>query len=300
MAAREYAVSGRTKDSPVIWFPREVEEAWEQKRNRGENASFIAGGTVIQMQREQGVPCPSHLISLENINEMNGIVRRGSYLRIGALNSLADVRKSHEVQQYFPCLAEAVRNIAAPAVRNRGTIGGNLMYEKGDTVPAFLVLDASVSYFYAGSPHTLPVLDFLENKVDGLVTAFWIPYPTNENRRSFSFYNKVGRRESFSLSVVNAAGRMELGEDGRVQKAALAAGGGNIPAQCLEEVKNRLCGSHLSLETLQELYSLMLDTFTPPSDDFFSAAYKQKTAANLILSQLYSNAERNGGKEKDG
>ncbi|SFL46383.1 FAD binding domain-containing protein [Salibacterium qingdaonense] len=293
MAVERYAGSVSHVDTPLIRFPRTLEEAWEKKQENGADASYIAGGTVIQMQRGQGYPCSPVLISLETIEGLKGITIHGDYLEIGPLTTLEACRRSPLLQQHAPCLVEALISVAAPGVRNRGTIGGNIMYGKGDTLPALLVLDASVSFFDNSGFQSLPLLSFVnkgETSPD-LLSGIKIPLPT-DTERTISFFKKTGRREAFSLSVINAACRLVLDEEKKVEEVRLAAGGANVPPQCLTEAENTLRGEMLSTKTLRNLHETLSASFHPSGDSYCSGRYKQKAAAHLILSHLYENMEQ--------
>ena len=49
-------------------------------------------------------------------------------MRIGALTTHAELASSPVVREQCPALAEAAGHVGDPAVRNRGTIGGNVAH----------------------------------------------------------------------------------------------------------------------------------------------------------------------------
>src|SRR5258706_326315 len=65
---------------------------------------------------------------------------------IGALVTHARIERSAEVRKHVPMLAEAVRHVAHPAIRNRGTLGGSLaLADPAAEYPAVAVaLDATI------------------------------------------------------------------------------------------------------------------------------------------------------------
>ena len=67
-------------------------------------------------------------------------------MRIGALTTHAGIERSAEIPKHVPLLAEAVRHIAHPAIRNRGTLGGSIaLADPAAEYPACLVaLDATI------------------------------------------------------------------------------------------------------------------------------------------------------------
>jgi xanthine dehydrogenase small subunit len=49
-------------NSPTVWLPDELEEAWQLKKQLGSEACYIAGGTLIQIDWGKGLAYPTHLI----------------------------------------------------------------------------------------------------------------------------------------------------------------------------------------------------------------------------------------------
>jgi xanthine dehydrogenase YagS FAD-binding subunit len=109
----------------VIRFPRTFEEALAAP------GAFRAGGTDLQDLRAEGLH-DGDLADLRDLEELRGVellVRDDSpaLLRVGAMTRLAELAASVEVTSGWPGLAEAAMATATPAIRNVGTVGGNLL-----------------------------------------------------------------------------------------------------------------------------------------------------------------------------
>lgn len=90
--------------------------------------TLAAGGTDLMPQLKQRLVAPEVLVSLNGVGELAGITAGADgTLRIGALTRLADVIASPLVQQHQPALAVAAARVASPQIRNRATLGGNLL-----------------------------------------------------------------------------------------------------------------------------------------------------------------------------
>jgi len=65
---------------------------------------------------------------------------------IKPLTTHTDILQSKVIQQFAPLLRQAVSTIGSPQIRNRGTVGGNIMNAAAcaDTVPPLMALDAMV------------------------------------------------------------------------------------------------------------------------------------------------------------
>src|SRR5215469_5074975 len=108
-----------------------------------EPASLLEGKAWFLLSISGSTP---QLIDIGGIAELRGIAVTASGMRIGAGTRHADLQRSGLVAQHAPLIAEAVPHIAHAAIRNRGTIGGNLAHaDPASELPACLVaLDATI------------------------------------------------------------------------------------------------------------------------------------------------------------
>jgi aerobic carbon-monoxide dehydrogenase medium subunit len=69
---------------------------------------------------------PELLVDITGLRELATITRTSNGLRLGALVTHAMLERSADVREQVPLLAQAVVQVAHPAIRNRGTLGGSL------------------------------------------------------------------------------------------------------------------------------------------------------------------------------
>ena len=94
----------------------------------GAEAAVLAGGTDLLALMKDDVVAPQRLVNIKAIPELEGISynpRTG--LRLGAAAKLQEVADHADVRRYYPLLAEAADDAASPQIRNRATLGGNLL-----------------------------------------------------------------------------------------------------------------------------------------------------------------------------
>ena len=91
-------------------------------------AKLLAGGHSLLPLLKLRLAAPPALVDIGRIPELRGISRSGDWIRIGALTTHADLAASMDLRRHCPALAEAARQVVDPAVRNRGTIGGNVAH----------------------------------------------------------------------------------------------------------------------------------------------------------------------------
>lgn len=109
-----------------------VEDAVTMLDKFGSTAKILAGGSDLvggvmkDWVEGSGMPYPEYLVDVTTISELHGIERVSDGLRIGAATTLTDVETSSDVQDGWPVLAESVKTIASPLIRNFATIGGNI------------------------------------------------------------------------------------------------------------------------------------------------------------------------------
>ena len=91
------------------------------------NAAVIAGGTEILNWMRLGIAEPDRLVDLAGLEGFDRIVQEGDHLRVGALATLNAVGEHPLVVQHARALAQACLAAASAQVRNRATLGGNVL-----------------------------------------------------------------------------------------------------------------------------------------------------------------------------
>jgi xanthine dehydrogenase iron-sulfur cluster and FAD-binding subunit A len=129
-------------------------------RRRDPAARLVAGATEIGVElNKRFKPFPS-LISVEGVPELTRIVATPAEWRIGAAATLTAVEEALDGE--YPSLAKMFAWFAARQIRNRATLGGNLVTASpiGDSAPVLLTLDASVVLASAEGERTVPLAEF--------------------------------------------------------------------------------------------------------------------------------------------
>lgn len=289
--------------SPFVWQPKEAEEAWELKKIYGADSVYTAGGTLLRTQWESGITAiPLQLIDISGVEGMSGMAVSddGQSLRIGAATSLSDCRTDAFVKEHFPLLTEAVRNIAAPSIRNLATIGGNVISLVGDAITALLAYNSEIQWHDGQLGIQEPLSEWLSTAAihplskERLLMNIQLPLMDKEmNIKRYVAFHKVGRREVFTPSVVTVAIHLEIDMEGNWSDVRIAAGGGQTIPKRLDEAEKLLNGNPFDSDMLAQLYEVVLDQYDPKGDMFASVDYRKKTAANLIVTELWKASRMN-------
>jgi carbon-monoxide dehydrogenase medium subunit len=145
--------------------PRALSEALDALSRPG--SCVYAGGTDLLLALSARAPWTvglRRLVDVKTIPEARGITDAGDHLRIGALVTAAELADDHLVRREAPALAQAAAATAAPALRRRGTVGGNIAmaHPAADVTTALLALDARVASIDVGGSAEVEELS-LEN-----------------------------------------------------------------------------------------------------------------------------------------
>lgn len=89
-------------------------------------ARLLAGGQSLLPALNLRLSAPALLVDIGKVPELRGITFSDGVLRIGAMTTHAELAASPEVARHAPMLPRAMADVAHPAIRSRGTIGGSL------------------------------------------------------------------------------------------------------------------------------------------------------------------------------
>jgi len=91
----------------------------------GEDAKVLAGGQSLVPIMNFRLARPATLVDVNRLDELAYLRKRDGALHIGALTRHATLERSGMVARGWPLLRQAVRQVAHPPIRARGTVGGS-------------------------------------------------------------------------------------------------------------------------------------------------------------------------------
>jgi carbon-monoxide dehydrogenase medium subunit len=211
--------------------PMTLEEVLRLLSELGGNARLLAGGTDLLVRMKLNIDKPSHLISLEKVPGLKTIIRRENHgVSIGSTVTAAALAHSELIGDRFMPLCIASSRLGAPMIRNRATIGGNLVNARpaADLSPACMVLSAnlklkslnneryvSANDFFVGPGQTLLEQNELLVSIEMETPPPW----------TGGAYIKLGARKALEISMVNVACLMTLqSPDGPIADIKIALG----------------------------------------------------------------------------
>jgi CO/xanthine dehydrogenase FAD-binding subunit len=255
----------------------------------------LAGGTdlMVTMTGEIGEP-PARVLDIWRLDELRGIRVEEDALVIGALTTYTDLRRSSDVAELAPSLAEAAATIGAAQIQNRGTIGGNVVNASpaGDTLPVLLALDAEIVLGSAEGERTVTASDFwpayreTARRDDELVVRIRLPLAGNRQVR----FRKIGTRRAQAISkVVMALAWRSTGDDAPWKDVRLALGSVAATPIRASATEATLEGRQPTRETAEAVRAA-LEAELQPIDDVRSTADYRRSVAGRVLHRLIRDA----------
>ena len=244
------------------------------------DARLVAGATEIGVEINKRFFRIETLISLELVSELKTITQKATEWRVGSAATLTQVETA--LAGAFPSLDKMLWVFASRQIRNRATLGGNLVTASpiGDTAPVLLSLDASVVLASQSGERTLPLSEFFlayrKTAMGNDEVLLAVVIPKRSRWQSVSY--KVSKRREMDISIVSAAFSVELDSNQLIRNARLAFGGvAATPARALK-TEAALVGKPLSdIEAMKVLEN----EFSPIDDVRGSAAYRKALILGL-------------------
>ncbi len=92
-----------------------------------DHAAVLAGGTELLNWVRLGITAPERVVDIGGLDELRGVTSDGDALRIGALTTLNEIGEHPLVVARAGALASACLQAASAQIRNRATLGGNVL-----------------------------------------------------------------------------------------------------------------------------------------------------------------------------
>ena len=268
----------------VRTFTSTAEAASALSSDRG--ARYLGGGTLVMRALNEGDISISSIVRA-NDHALRRIDAAGPRITIGAGVTFAKILAERELA----FLHAPARSIGGPAVRNMGTVGGNLFAPNpyGDFTVALLALEATVAVQGSFGAREVPIEEFLQSRgrqAGSLVISVTCQKPASSD--AFR-YRKVTRIRPKGGSVITIAAHVPV-SSGRVLGARLALGS-MAPAPIRARAAERaLEGRPLDASTIAAAASAVTEGTSPVDDALGSAWYRREIAA-VHLRRLLSGQE---------
>ena len=253
----------------VKTFPTIGEAAAALSSDRG--ARYLGGGTLVMRALNEGDVALATVVRVQD-RGLSQIRATGGRVTIGAGVTLAQILAERELA----FLHATARSIGGPAVRNMGTVGGNLHAPSpfGDLAVALLALDATVSMQGGFGAREMAIEEFLAGRdraPGSLVTRISCQRPAPDAFR----YRKISRIKPKGASVFSIAIHVP-NVGGRVSGARIAYGAMAPTAIRAKAAERALEGRTLDASGIAAAIAAAAEGTSPANDSLASSWYRRE------------------------
>lgn len=271
------------------FLPQSVNEATQLLAKHGPFMLVMAGGTIAMPLINEGISFPQKIMGLRRAG-LSYVSKPNGKITIGAMSTLTQMLDLKEI----PILQEAAHQVGGWAIRNMGTVGGNLFAPPpaGDFAAALMALDAQLKLVSSAGARIISLTDFYTGFMTTalspgeLVTEIQVPVPTGKTA-----YIKYGRKHANTPAVVTVAAQIELDGEGVTNSriALNAVGPHPVRASKAEEI---LSGSPLNPTTINMAASAAAEECEPFSDAIATEWYRRKMVEVYVRRTLTKITDR--------
>lgn len=263
------------------------------------DVKVLAGGTDLIVKLKTGADINlKFMMNIKEIPELNFIRLENEQIIIGAATPLATIEKSELVGSMLPALCEAVKGMAAVAIRNMGTVGGNLCNSSpaGDTIPPLTVYGAEVVLASSRGERAVPVEEFITGPgknilaKDEMLVEVIVPVPAGASGAAFTKKTRV----KADISKINIA--VYLKREGKILKDCRIALGSVGPTVVrVPKAEVSLTGKSFSAGLAEAAARIVSEEIKPIDDNRSTAEYRKEIAKVIVEDTLNLAWHRTGG-----
>jgi len=282
----------RTVPCQGYFVPRKIEEALEILSGYGKEIKIIAGGTDLLIQYYDRLYEVNGWLDLKNIKELKEIKIHKNQMEIGAMVTHAQLEKSEDIKKYFPILSKAAADIGSPQIRNRGTIGGNIVNASpaGDLLAPLMAYDAQFMLLSIQGEKIVSAEDFFLGpkktilEPAQLLTRIILPLPSE---RTYGCWIKIGRRKALIIATITLALVVEMDEDNKTVKDVRTCLGSVAPTPIeIKEIRKMMVGQNFEQLDFNQLGQIAEDKISPIDDIRGTREYRKDVAKEIMINAL--------------
>ncbi len=278
--------------------PKSIEEATSVLNKYGNDARILAGGTdlLIELRRESA-KVPKVVVDISFIKELHGVNSGNGSITIKPLTTHAQLHQSSIINQYSMLLATAASVIGSPQIRNRGTVGGNIMNAAmcADTVPPLIALGATTTLLSESGYRQINLVDLFikpyQTKAEPNELLVEISYPKLPANAKSSFI-KLGRRNALSISRLSVAAILFYDDNGKIVEARIVPGAAFPVWQRVKEAEQIMIGEMPSTKLFTEAGKKVSEVMVSYTGRRWSTEYKEPVVCVLVKRALEALIEK--------
>lgn len=259
--------------------PQNLESALDILDKR--DVDIISGGTdcMIKKRGEPGLlpRFEKNVMFISRIKELNSIEKNGTYLKIGSTITYGQMEKSPIIPESFE---KVINNIAAPAIRNMGTIGGNICNASpaADMLPILYALNSTLEIVSAKGTRKVDIKDFIIGPGKTVLMKNEILKSIEVPLDDFNLfcYRKIGSRKAVAISKLSFIGFSRVSK-GKILDVRISFGAVGPTVLRINEAEEEV-----KKFDFKEAFDMYKSALKPIDDQRSTAHYRKKVSLNLL------------------
>lgn len=277
-------------------LPTTLDETTAILAQLGDEGRILAGGQSLVPLMNFRLALPDHLVDINRVAELAFIREEAGCVAVGAIARQAQVETSALVRGKVPLLADALRWVAHPPIRHRGTVAGSIAHaDPAAELPAVaLALDARITATGAGGSREITAQDFFVGpfesalRVGELVAK--VSYPVAPAGQGCGFAEFTRRHGDFAIA--GAAATVTPAGDGIGDARIVLCGVGPRPLRAGEAEAVLKRAGRASAQDIADAAEAAVAGLEPSGDIHGSSEYRVRVARQQVRIAITTAVER--------
>jgi len=300
--------------------PKSLAEAWSLLEAHGASLSPLAGGTdlvvnmkmrgILQITEKGGtkdarwpaarrvppIHTPAVVMSLAELEELHGVHAMGDPVRIGPTTTMTELAAA-KLPPALAALTDAAAVMGSQLIRNRATIGGNIMNARpaADTAVALQAVGGRLILESTAGRRTVDAAAFFTGpgrsvrRADELLVGIEAAAPAGHG----SAYLRMGNRKQLGSALVGVGAWLRLDPDtGAIAAARISLGAVGPTPALAEAAAAGLIGKAPDAEAFATAGAAAQHEVKPIDDFRGTSAYRLELVEALVRRALGAAAAR--------
>ncbi len=249
--------------------------------DQNEDVKIIAGGTDLLVKLREADRSPELLVDIKDLEKLKGIKKNKNEIKIGALTTITEIKESKLIKDEFDALYQAASQFGCYEIRNRATIGGNVVHASpgAEFGVVLFALNAEVEVVGKRDVKRMPIKEFLYDVGSVKLNNELLKSIIIKNKPDLkSSYHRISRVKGMDLALVNAA----LVKDDKAQYTSYFGAVARTPYNN-NKVDELLSQSNLNKALFVKIQKIVDESISPRATSLrASPEYKKKMVVSLL------------------
>lgn len=260
--------------------------------------SPIAGGTDLIPQLRENKS--AKVLDIENLG-LKYIKENDDHIEIGAACSHTTVTTSSIINKYIPLVGIASGLVGSRQIRNRGTIGGNIVNASpcADTLPTLLNYDTELVLVSKNNTRLIKLSEFITHpyktgrRSDELLKCIICK---KDNSSTGHSYIKLGRRQAVNISRMTVSVSIR-NINNLIEEIQISAGSVFPIVSRMIDLEKMLIDQNICSKLFKEAGKFAAELMIKHSGTRWSTPYKEPVLNGLVIRALEESAVNTESKQ---